>query len=280
MKIGISADSTCDLSEALLQKYGITLAPLCVVMNGIPKKDRVEIGPGDIFDFVEKTGELCKTAAVNVADYEDLFGTLLKENDAVIHLCIGSGFSSCYQNACAAAKMFENVLVFDTMNLSTGSGLLVLRTAEMAAEGIKPEEIIKALLELRGRVEASFVVDNIEYLRKGGRCSTVAALGANLLKLKPCIEVADGVMAAGKKYRGNIGMCIESYVKERLTGRSDLSPERIFITHSACPAEIVDSVKSKIRALTGFNEILETDAGCTVSNHCGPNTLGVLFIRK
>ena len=280
MNVKICADSTCDLSDALLEQYGVTLAPLYVVMDDKPLKDRVEIVPEDIFRYVEKSGKLCRTAAVNVADYTELFGRFAKQYDAVIHVCISSDFSSCYQNACVAAQEFDNVYIVDSRNLSTGSGLLVIEAALRAAQGMEPQQIVTELNELAGRVEASFVVDNIEYLRKGGRCSSVAALGANLLRLKPCIEVTDGKMHAAKKYRGSLENCLVQYVKDRLSGRSDIVADRIFITHSTCAQQIVDRVRAFVEENCKFNEILETEAGCTISNHCGPGTLGVLFIRK
>ena len=170
--------------------------------------------------------------------------------------------------------------VVDSRNLSTGIALLVLDAAERAEKGEDPKEIAALMLETAKKVEASFVIDTLFYLQKGGRCSTLAALGANLLKLKPCIEVKDGKMGVGKKYRGKIDNCIAQYVRERLQGRDDLRRNRIFITHSGCAPEIVENVKAIIKECGGFDEVLETYAGCTVSSHCGPNTLGVLFVRK
>ena len=175
----------------------------------------------------------------------------------------------------------DGVYVVDTRNLSTGSGLVVLRGAELAQQGKSAAEIKQACDAMTGKVEASFVVDSIDYLRKGGRCSAIAALGANLLKLKPCIEVLDGKMTPGKKYRGKIEKVILNYVTERLSGRDDIDKHRIFITHTRCDEEIVEQVRDLINEVSpGFEEILETTAGCTITSHCGPYTLGVLFIRK
>ena len=239
-----------------------------------------DIVPQDIFDHVSAGGEITSTAAVNVDDYINCFKPLAEEYDAVIHLDISSEFSSCYQNACIAAEELRNVHVVDTRNLSTGSGLLVLEAAEMAEKGVAPEVIANALRETTAKVEASFVVDKLDYLRKGGRCSALAALGANLLSLRPCIEVRDGKMGVGKKYRGLFEKCIMQYVRERLEGRTDIDTKRIFITHTPCQDGLVDLVRKEILKYVKFNEILETTAGCTVSSHCGPNTLGILFIRK
>ena len=280
MNIKITADSTCDLSPELTEKYNITILPLYIVKDGSAFKDMQEIVPQDIFDHVSAGGAITSTAAINVQDYIDYWTPLLKEYDAIIHVNISSDFSSCYQNACTAAKEFENVYVIDSRNLSTGSGHIVLEAAEMAMNGAKPKKIVDEMNALTAKVEASFVIDKLDYLRKGGRCSALAALGANLLSLRPCIEVKDGKMGVGKKYRGKFDVCIEKYVTERLEGRDDIRTKRIFITHSPCDKAIVDNVRKIIKKLYNFDEIIETNAGCTVSSHCGPNTLGILFIRK
>lgn len=279
MKIKIYSDSTCDLSAELLEKYNIGILPLFVEKDGRYYRDGVDIVPQDIYDYVGSGKGVCHTAAVNVADYAALFENEMKENDALIYFNISSEMSSCYQNACLAAAEFDNVYVVDTRNLSTGSGLLVLEAAEMAAAGVPAEEIAEQMKELAEKAEASFVIDTLFYLQKGGRCSALVALGANLLKLKPCIEVKDGAMGVGKKYRGKTDLCFEQYVRDRLEGRDDIRKHRIFVTHSGCKPEVVARIK-KMVAGYGFEEVLETVAGCTISNHCGPNTLGILFLRK
>ena len=279
MNIRISADSTCDLSAELLEKYSIAIAPLAVEMGGKDYRDGVDITPEDIFAFVGSGQGVCRTAAINTADYIEHFKKLLESADAVIHFNISSEMSSCYQNACTAAAELSNVYVIDSRNLSTGIGLLVLEAAERAAKGEDPAAIAGEMQKLTEKVESSFVIDTLFYLQKGGRCSSLVALGANLLKLKPCIEVKNGQMGVGKKYRGKLEGCVEQYVKDRLAGRSDIRRSRIFITHSGCDKALVKRVE-KIVAEQGFQEILETRAGCTVSTHCGPNTLGVLFIRQ
>ena len=280
MNIKITADSTCDLSKELVEKYDISIVPLYIIKDGKEYKDSLEITPKDIFDHVAAGGAITSTAAVNSADYSQIFSQLSKEYDAVIHINISAEFSSCYQNACIAAEEFDNVYVVDSRNLSTGSGLIVLRAAEMAKDGVSPKEIVDSLNKLTSKVEASFVVEKLDYLRKGGRCSALAALGANLLSLRPCIEVKDGKMGVGKKYRGKYSACIEKYVIERLSGRDDIDTSRIFITHSPSDKEIIDIAHKAVKKCGKFDEILETEAGCTVCSHCGPNTLGVLFIRK
>ena len=280
MKIKIIADSTCDLSKELLEKYNIRTIPLHII-NAEDKdfRDGVDIVPKDIFDYVDTTGNVCHTAALNIEELETAFKEELAENDAVIHISISSDFSACYQNACIAAEV-GNVYVVDSRNLSTGGGLVVLAAAEMAQAGIEPAEIKARLDEMTSKVEASFVIDTLKYLHKGGRCSALVALGANVLSLKPCIEVKDGKMGVGKKYRGSFEKSIKSYVKDRLSGRDDIDYSRIFITHCMCSDEVVAAVKELVEELGEFKEILITEAGCTVSNHCGPNCLGVLFVRK
>lgn len=280
-KVKITADSTCDLSPELLQKYDVAICPLYIVKDGQSLRDGVDIQPQDIYDYVEQTGNVTKTAALPAADYVDFFRPFVEDGYEVVHINISSGFSSCHQNACLAAEELGNVYPVDSLNLSTGSGLSVIEAAVLAKEGKSGAEIRDYLnREVIPKVEASFVIDTLKYLHKGGRCSSVAALGANLLKLKPCIEVADGKMHVGKKYRGPLVKCIEQYVTDRLKDRTDINRSRIFITHTDCPQEIVDAAYRKVKENGDFAEILETTAGCTVSNHCGPGTLGVLFIRK
>ena len=281
MKIKITSDSTCDLSPELIEKYNIDILPLYVGMGDDILKDGIEATPDDIYAFVDKTGILPKTSAPNLADLTELFEKYTKDGYEVVHFSISADFSSSYTTACLAAEEVGNVKVVDTRNLSTGSGLVVLHGCEMAQNGATAEEIQKECSELTGRVEASFVVDSIDYLHKGGRCSSVAALGANLLKLKPCIEVIDGKMQSAKKYRGLIDRVILNYVTDRLNGRDDIDKHRIFITHTKCSEQIVEEVRKKINQLSpGFDELLETTAGCTITSHCGPYTLGILFVRK
>ena len=280
MSIKITSDSTSDLSPALLEQYDITVLPLYVTMGEQTCRDGVDARPEDLFAYVERTGSLPTTAAVNVADYHDCFAQFSPRHEAVIHITISSDFTSCNQNACVAAEGFSNVYVVDSRNLSTGHGLVVLEAALAAQRGEQPEAIVAHLNEVASQVEASFVVDKLDYLVKGGRCSSAAALGANLLKLKPCIEVVDGRMKVGKKYRGNYDKVLLQYVRERLDGRDDLALDRIFVTHTPCRPETVEAVKAEIQTYAPFSEIIETTAGCTISSHCGPNTLGILFLRS
>ncbi len=280
MRIKIISDSTCDLSPELIKKYDIEILPLYVSIGDKNMLDGVEVTPDDIYDYVDKSGKLPSTSAPNLSDFLDLFRKWRSEGYEIVHFNISGDFSSSYRNACMAAEEVGGVYVVDSRNLSTGQGHVVLYGAELAAEGKSAEEILEACNNITSKVEASFVVDSIDYLHKGGRCSSVAALGANLLKLKPCIDVIDGKMTSGKKYRGKIDKVIIQYVEERLKGRDDIDTKRIFITHTKCDKEIVDAVRAKIKEFFDFDEVLETTAGCTITSHCGPYTLGILFIRK
>ena len=215
-----------------------------------------------------------------MSDCIDFFKTFIDEGKAVIHFTISSEMSSTYNNSRMAAEEFENVYVIDTKNLSTGGGLLVVAAAEMAAKGMEPKAIIEEIENLIPKVDASFVIDSLEYLHKGGRCSALAMLGANLLKLKPCIEVKNGTMGVGKKYRGKFSDVLKTYTEERIGDGNGINLDRVFVTHAGCDSEIIDSIVAKVKELAPFKEVFVTRAGCTISSHCGKNTLGVLFVRN
>lgn len=280
-KVKITADTVCDLSEELKQRYGISTVPLYVTMDSETLRDGMDINQKDVFSYYRTTGKLCSTSAVNVDDFTQFFKKELEGYDELIIITISSDFSSCYQNACIAAEEFDNVYVVDSRNLSTGEGLVAVSAAKLAEKGLSAGEIVTKLNnDIIPRVDASFIVANVEYLHKGGRCSSIAALGANLLKLKPCIDVIEGKMKVTKKYRGNMEKCISEYVKDRLTQVSDVDNELIFITHTASKPEYNQLAAQEIQKYKAFNEIATTDAGCTVACHCGEDTLGILFIRK
>ena len=281
MNIKISADSTCDLSPELIQRYDIGISPLYIVRDGESLVDGVDITPDEIYAHVEAGGSMCSTAAVSVYDYVEFFRKELESADAVVHFHISGDMSACYQNACIAAAEVGNVYPVDARNLSTGIGLLVLEAAELARAGqLTAQEIQERMNQRRELLDVSFVVEQLGYLRKGGRCSSVAALGANMLSLRPCIQVKDGKMGVGKKYRGAYQKCLLQYVKERLEGRDDIDPHRIFITESGgFTSEEVAEVEAAVRGYQPFEEVLHTRAGCTVSSHCGPRTLGILYFH-
>lgn len=281
MNIKISADSTCDLSPDLIARYDIGISPLYIVRDGESLVDGVDITPDEIYAHVEAGGSMCSTAAVSVYDYVEFFHKELESADAVVHFHISGDMSACYQNACIAAAEVGNVYPVDARNLSTGIGLLVLEAAELARKGgLTAQEIQQRMNQRRELLDVSFVVEQLGYLRKGGRCSSVAALGANMLSLRPCIQVKDGKMGVGKKYRGAYQKCLLQYVKERLEGRDDIDPHRIFITESGgFTSEEVAEVEAAVRGYQPFEEVLHTRAGCTVSSHCGPRTLGILYFH-
>ena len=280
MRIKITADSTCDLPKSLLEKYDITLSPLTVIKDGQEYLDNVTITPADIFAHVAAGGSLCSTAACNTDDYMKLFAKYSQEYDGVLHINIGSGFSCSHQNARLAAEEFDNVMVVDSQNLSTGQGLVVVHACKLAQSCESLAALHAEVQAYTSRVEASFLLDQLQYMVKGGRCSAAAALGANLLNLKPCIEVRDGKMGVVKKYRGNYAKCLANYVKDRLDGRDDLVGDLLFLTHTPVTDPCLAAVKDAIETYGKFDEVLESEAGCTVSCHCGPGTLGVLFVRK
>jgi DegV family protein with EDD domain len=277
--IRVSADSTCDLSPELLERFNIAITPLSITVGDQVYRDGVDIRPEDIFRFVDE-GKTCVTGAVNVYEYQKHFQELTANGDQVIHICLGSGFSSCYNHAFLAAQDFSNVEVVDSRNLSTGSGHLVYEAALMAADGRSPAEIKEKLDVMRSKIDASFIIDQLDYLAKGGRCSSITAQGAKILRLKPCIEVRDGSMIVGRKYRGVFEKALKLYVMDRLHDAATLDQSRMFITAAGCDPAVVDMVRSIVETNADFEEIIVTEAGCTISNHCGPNTLGVLFRRQ
>ncbi len=278
--IVITSDSTSDLSPQLRERYNITVLPLGVTLGEKTFKDGVDITPDEIYAHHAKTGELPKTAAANLDECINFFKGFTDNGKTVIHFSISSTMSSTFNNARLAAMEIENVYVIDSLNLSTGEGLLVIAAAEMANNGLAAEEIVSKIEDLKPKVDASFVIDSLEYLHKGGRCSALEMFGANLLKLKPCIEVKNGAMGVGKKYRGRYLDVLKTYVRERIGDASDIELDRVFVTHAGCEEAIVNEIVEQVKASAPFKEVFLTRAGCTISSHCGANTLGVLFIRK
>ena len=278
--VKITTDSTCDLPRALLEAHNITVAPLGVVKGGKLYQDGINIRTADIAAHVDAGGEITTTNAVNIADYEDLFRRETEKYDAVLHIDIGSGFSCCNQNARLAAEEVPEVYVVDSGNLSVGHGALVLAAAEAAEAGKSVGEILPMLEDLAGRLEMSFVLDRLDYMKKGGRCSAVTALGANLLKLHPCIQVVDGKMAVVKKYRGSMEKVVEDYIRDRLTGREDIDFSRVVLTDACRTASLVETASRLLAEDGRFGEVIRAKAGCTIFSHCGPDAIGIMFLRK
>ena len=279
-KILITSDSTTDLSPELLERYHIPVLPLIVNLNDVDHKDGIDITPEEIYHNYETKHSLPKTAAPNPADCTEFFRPFVEQGYHIVHFTISTDMSSSYQNSVVAASEFEHVHVVDTRNLSTGGGLLVIRAAELAEQGMSAEEIVAECTRLTAYVDASFVIDSLEFLHKGGRCSALAMLGANVMRFKPCIIVKDGKMSVGKKYRGKFDAVLLQYIADRIGDGSDIDNSHVFISHGGCDPEIVKACAEKVRSLGDFPNVHITHANCTVCSHCGPNTLGVLFLRK
>ncbi len=279
--VRILSDSTCDLSKELIQRYNITIIPLYVRLGNNEYLDGVNITPEELYKWSDEHGETPKTAALGV---DDITRFLVKEStDEYIIFTISASMSASFNNArlaVEAAEMTDRVHIIDSENLSTGIGLLVIKAAEMAREGRNASEIVSEIERLKNKVRASFVIDTLVYLHRGGRCSGLAAMLGTAFKLHPRIAVSEGAMHPEKKYRGNSHKFVMDYVKDMEQDLRKAVPDRVFITHSGCDTEIVESVREYLKSLDYFNEILETRAGSVVSSHCGPGTLGVLFISE
>ncbi|MDE6586221.1 MAG: DegV family protein [Clostridia bacterium] len=281
MKIKITSDSTCDLSAEQIEKNGIGIFSLSIILGEKSFKDG-ELSPQDIFDFVKETDTLPKTAAGSQDEYSAFFAENLKDYDALIHFNISAQASSSHSAACKAAEEFKGkVFVIDSKALSTGQGLLVLKACSLAEDGRTAAEIVEIINGLRSKVNTSFVPDALDYLHKGGRCSLAALIGAKVLKLHPMIcENAEGQLIAKKKYMGNMSRCIRTYVEDLRAQYPEYDKTRCFITHSSADKELVDLAKRLVAENFGFDEVCETVAGSIVTSHCGRNTLGVLFISE
>ena len=280
LKVKITCDSTCDLTPELYARYGVSVIPLCVALGDRLCRDGEDIAPEELFSYVEKTGKLPTTSAISLGEYVDFFQSFVNEGFEVVHINLSSALSSSYRNACLAAQEVGNVNIIDSRSLSTGSGHLVILAAELASAGYDGAYIARALDEMKDSLDVSFVLQTLDYLHKGGRCNGMARFGANMLKLRPEIVMENGTMHVGKLYRGSMEKTILNYVRGRLEGVGQVNYDRIFVTHSGVPKEIVDQVIALVKELHPFEEVIETVAGSTISCHCGPCCLGVLFFRK
>lgn len=281
-KIILSADSTCDLGDELKARYQVHYYPYHIILEDKAYRDNVDITPDDLYQAYWDRKVLPKTAAIGAGEYHTHFQQWVADGYDVIHINLGSALSAAYQNCCIAAQELGHVYPIDSCSLSTGTGLLVIEAAKRIAMGMEASQIQKEVQALTAKTHASFILDTLEFMHAGGRCSSVVKLGANLLHLKPCIEVDNhnGAMNVGKKYRGDLRKVLEQYTADKLQNRDDLRLERVFITHSGINAEYIEQVKKAIRRYADFQEIHVTRASCTISSHCGPNTLGVLFLTK
>lgn len=277
MKIAVSAESTIDLPKELLDKYDISTVPFTITLGDITEKDG-EITNDRIIAYVNEHKVLPKTSAVNREQFNEHFGQLLKEHDAVIHFSLSKEMSSAYDNAVNAAKSFKNVYVVDTRSLSTGIALLAIYASKLAKEGLNVKEIYEKCLSRVPFVQASFELKRIDYLYKGGRCSALALFGANLLKIRPQILVKNGKMVSGKKYRGNYEHIVKNYCKDVLEEFDNPDLSVAFITYTTASDDVVSFAEQLLRE-TGFNEIYKTRAGGTITSHCGEDCLGILYIN-
>ena len=281
--IKIVADSTCDLSQELIEKYNIQIAPLHIVLGEKEFKDGEEISPDEIYAWADEHEDTPKTSAIGFEDVMDIMKPLVGTKDEMVVFTISGKMSTTvnvFRMVAEELEVEDQVSVIDSENLSTGAGLMVIKAAAMAQEGKNRVEICQAVEEMKKKIKASFVVDTLTYLHRGGRCSSVAALVGGVLKLHPRIVVADGSMSADKKYRGKMDKVILDYVKDMEASMLEADKERVFLTHSGCDQEIIDKVYSYLKELNYFEEILITRAGGVISSHCGPGTLGVLYVGK
>ncbi len=279
----LCADSTCDLGPELVKAYNVNLYPFHIVLDGETYSDGVDLTTDDIVRIYGEKKILPTTAAINVQEYIDFFSPFVEQGYDVVHISLGSGISSSHQNSCLAAAEFDGrVFTVNSGNLSTGSGHIVLEAAKRIAQGMAAADIAEELRALTSKVSASFVLDTLEFLHKGGRCSALAMMGANLLKLKPSIRVnnEDSTMSVGKKYRGSLEKALEDYVRDELEGRDDIVLDKMFVTHSPMDQKYVDKVVELVKSIQPFENVYVTSAGCTITAHCGPNCLGVLYMTK
>ena len=279
MKIAITCDSVCDLTKEQLQENNVKILPLTINLGDDSYQDGVDITPEKIFEYVSNTKQLPKTSANNEFQYTEFFEEVLKECDGVVHFTIGSDISACYNNAAKAQTHFENVRVIDSKNLSTGVGLLVMYACKLRDEGKTLDEIVTKVTARVPHVQASFVVERLDYLHKGGRCSAVALLGANILKIRPSIMVTNGKMGVHKKYRGKMESVVSEYVKDTLTEFKNYDNSMCFLTYTSATPEMIESAKKAISENAAFKAVYETTAGATVTSHCGEHTLGILYFN-
>lgn len=280
MKIKITADSTCDLGKELIQQYDIGILPLHVSLGEDDFFDGESVTPDQLLAYYTVTKKLPKTGSRSVEDFQNFFRGFLEQGyDAIIHYSLSSCMSSSYNNAVVASQDMPNVYVVDTLNLSTGSGLLILDACDMVAQGATPQQICERSQSRTKAVQASFIIDTLEFLHKGGRCSSLSYLGANLLQIKPIIEVKDGKMSVARKPIGKYVRCLDKYVAEVKSLYTNPDTKRCFVTHTPMDMQLAQHVVDVVKSWGIFQEVIRTDAGSTITTHCGANTLGVLFIN-
>lgn len=279
MSIIVTADSSCDLPKQFLDPVPFEVFPLTIIQNGIEYKDGIEITPEDIYRRVSCGEPVPTTSAVNIVDYHARFSKLSQEYDAVIHISLGSEISSCYTHAKLAAEGFSNIHIVDSKNISVGHGLLALEARRLILKNKAPSEIASSLAKLADKVEFTFIVDQVTYLHKGGRCSNMAALGANLLKLKPVIAVQDGKLSMVRKYRGTFEKVLPEFFRDQLKSRNDLDREKTMLVTTDCPSHWIALAENEIERYIAYRVPDLYYAGCTICSHSGPKALGLAVVR-
>ncbi len=279
-KVKIVADSTCDLNQELLDRYQIEVIPLNVNLGDESFFDGVDIHTPDLFAYYKKTGKLPTTSAPTPAYYEDFYQKWTQEGWEVVHFSISSELTVTPNIAKMAAEKFDNIFPIDSRNVSNGMGILAIKAAELRDEGLSGQEIRERILGMTGKVRTAFIISTLLYMYKGGRCTGVQALGANLLNLKPCIEVENGKMGVTKKYRGKLETVLRQMAEDKLKGAENLDLSRLMVIHYDAGEKAVAAITEKIRECQNFEEIDLNVCGCSVSVHCGPGTLGIIYMVK
>lgn len=279
----ITADSTCDLPEKYIVENDITIIPLSILLGDKEYLDSVDIKPNDIYNYVENNGDLPKTSAVTPQRYYDIFKAFTDDSKQVVHIGLSSGISSSYQNAVTAAADFDDVYTVDSKSLCTAMGLLVLKACDFRDKGYSAKKIADKIEKLIDKLSTTFIINNLEYLHKGGRCSSVAKFGANVLGIKPSIIVdkESGKLDVNKKYRGRPDSVYKQYVNDCLKDINKIDPEKIVIANSGqMDNATLAFIDGLIEGKNKFKTIIHADAGCTISSHCGPKTLAIFYLRK
>ncbi len=274
-----ATDSACDIPKSFITENDVVVLPYQISFGDEEFIDGVTITRDELYKKVEETGSMPKTSAISPAAFSDFFASLCEKGDAVLYFSLGSKFSSACQNATLAASEFENVYVVDTNSLSSGEALVLLHGIALQKSGMDASSIAADCADFSKRCDTSFVLDQLSYIHKGGRCSGIAALGANLLGIKPCLSITDGALGIDKKYRGKLKVVISKYIQERLQD-VEVETDHVFLTDAGVDPEVWQAAYDTLKGLNIFKEIYQTDAGCVISSHCGPGTLGILFARK
>ena len=276
----ITTDSVCDMPKELLERYQVRMIPLTISEGDHSYKDGVDFTPDDIYELYDSQHLLPKTSAISPQEFIDFFTPLTQDGSEVVHIDISSACSATYQNACMAASELEGVFPVDSLHLTLGHGLLVIEACRLRDAGLSAREIAEQLPAYREKIVTSFVVDTLEYLWKGGRCSGLTAFGANLLQVRPCLELREGEIKVARKYRGTMQKVYTQYIRDYLS-RENIDTRMGFLVHSGrISQETLDQLRQLILELVPFSEVPIVRAGCTVTSHCGPGTIGVIFASK